>query len=88
MSALAKPLIYSESTINGSSDSINVEQVLAISRTTVENGIGNTKSRYAIEYNMANNGTNPRIISWTYETEALRDADYALVLDAVATEIV
>ncbi|MFN5416298.1 MAG: hypothetical protein ACK5B9_04515 [Flavobacteriia bacterium] len=87
MSALATPLIYSNSTISGTSDMVNVDQVQSISKTTVNSiSNGNTPAVYGIAFNMTGS-SNVQTIVWKYETELARDEDYDSIADAVADEI-
>jgi hypothetical protein len=87
MSSLATPLIYSNGTISGTSDAVNVDQVQSISKTTINSiSNGNTPDVYGIAFNMTGT-SNPQSIVWKYATELARDEDYDSILDAVADEI-
>lgn len=88
MSALATPFIYSNSTISGTSDMVNVDQVQSICKTTVTAiSNGNTPATFAVDFNMGGHNQNPMRIRWTYATELARDEDYDSILAAVGDEI-
>lgn len=83
MSAITLPLFNSTTANNGTP--VNVEKVQSISLVTSNPVVAGQSGTYEIIFSF-DMGT--PAVTWSYDTEALRDASYAALLTAASTPIV
>lgn len=89
MSALTTPFIHTTKTIDGVAAPVNIEQVAAFDKVTIDaNSAVGSRAVYNIVFVLANHGVNPKEVIWRYEDEATRDDDYDGIVAAVSSEVV
>jgi hypothetical protein len=87
MSAILKPLISCSTTITGTSDLVNIDQVLSISKEDVTaSAAQNSVASYSIVFHRSA-GQNPMLTKWTFATAALRNTAHAAIVTAFVTAV-
>ena len=87
--AKVKPFIYSSTTVTGSTNTINLNNVNSIDKSNVDiNSLGqNAIPKFEIVFSMNGHNQNLQQLRFTYATEVARDADYDAILEYVGVDL-
>lgn len=87
MSALAKPFIHT-TTASSEVEPVNVENISSFAKVTVPAISSNNLGTFAINFVIRDNGVgSPNIVTWRYDDDTARDADYTSLLALVSNAI-
>jgi hypothetical protein len=86
---IAKPFIFSATTVTGSSNMINLNNVNSIDKSNVEiNALEqNATPKFLIIFSMNGHNQNLQQLKLTYATEDARDEDYEAIQEYVGVDL-